>query len=77
MARRRWELERERRTKLAALTADQYPAKIVRRIIVIDAERTVREAVIRNWDSDREARRKTRWVLEIGAEKSGECRSRE
>ena len=63
MAERRWQLDRERREKLALLTAEQYPNRIVRRIVVIDGEQEVREAVIWNWDSDREARRKTRQVL--------------
>lgn len=48
---------------MAALTAEEYPNRIVRRIVVIDNETTVREAVIWFWDSDREARRKLRAVL--------------
>lgn len=46
MAARRWQIDRERRDKIAAMTAEQYPTKIVRRIIVIDDERHVRETVI-------------------------------
>jgi hypothetical protein len=60
MARRRWEIDRARRDKLAALTAEQCPSRIVRRIVVIEEERTVREAVIFSFDSARSARRKLR-----------------
>jgi hypothetical protein len=56
MANRRWDLYRERRNRLAQVTAEMYPNKIVRRIIVIDREQNYREAVIFKWDSDREAR---------------------
>jgi hypothetical protein len=63
MAKRRWELDRQRREKLAALTAKQYPNRIVRRIVVVDQEKLVREAVIWEWDSRREAARKLRAVL--------------
>ena len=38
--------------------------RIVRRIVVIDRERTVREAVIYAGDSLREARRKQRAILQ-------------
>lgn len=63
MAERRWRLDRERRERLASLTAEQYPSRIIRRIVVIDEERTVREAVIWSFDSDRSARRKLRDVM--------------
>lgn len=63
MAKRRWELDRERRNKLAELTAEQFPSRIVRRIVVIDNETTVRETTIWSFDSYREARRKERAVL--------------
>lgn len=63
MAGRRWAKDRARRDALARLTAEQYPARIVRRIIVIDQEQIVREAVIWNWDSRRSAARKQRAVL--------------
>lgn len=63
MAQRRWELDRTRRKQLAALLPEQYPARIVRRIVVIDLERHVRETVIWNFDSARSARRKLRQVL--------------
>ena len=63
MANRRWELDRARRERLAALTAEQYPNEIVRRIVVVDREKTVREAVIWSWDSFRSARAKLRAVL--------------
>ena len=48
---------------MAALTAEHYPNRIVRRIIVIDGEKDAREAVIFEWDSEREGRRKIRAVL--------------
>ncbi len=63
MAAARWALDHERRNQLAKLTAEQYPNRIVRRIIVIDDEKDAREAVIFQWDSAREARRKLRQVL--------------
>lgn len=63
MAKRRWQLDHERRDKLAALTAEQYPAQILRRIIVIEQERTVKEAVIWSFDSARSARRKIQSIL--------------
>ena len=63
MAQARWRADRERRQRLAALTAEQFPGHIVRRIVVIDGETNVREAVVWSFDSTREARRKTRAVL--------------
>jgi len=63
MANRRWALDRERRAKLAALTAEQNPSHIRRRIVVIDRECMVREAVIWSWDSARSARRKVKDVM--------------
>jgi len=63
MANRRWELDRARREKLAARTAEEHPSRIIRRIVVIDQERIVREAVIWSWDSYRSARRKLHEVL--------------
>ena len=63
MARARWRLDRQRRDQLAALSPERYPGRILRRIVVIDDERTVREVILRESDSDREARRKIKWVL--------------
>lgn len=63
MAAARWARDRERRARLAALTAEQYPSRIIRRIVVIDHERTAREAVIWSFDSARSARRKLRDIL--------------
>lgn len=63
MAKRRWELDRQRRDRLAAACPLARVDQIVRRIIVIDREHTVREAVIYAFDSFREARRKARKVL--------------
>ena len=64
MANKRWELVRARRSKLAALTAEQYPNAIVRRIVVIYNEREVREAVIFSFDTPASARRKLNSVLQ-------------
>jgi hypothetical protein len=63
MAKRRWELERERRNRLGVLSPEQCPNAIVRRIVVIDNETTVREVVIWSFDSFRSAKRKERSVL--------------
>jgi len=63
MANRRWQLDRQRRDRLAALTAEQCPAEIVRRIIVIEHERDVKEAVFWNWESGRDRRRKLKAIL--------------
>lgn len=63
MAKRRWELDQERRQKLGELMAEQYPNQIVRRIVVIDNETTVRECVMWRWDSFRECNRKLQMVL--------------
>lgn len=63
MAARRWQLDRERRDKLASLTAEQFPSKIIRRIVVIEDEKTVREAVIWSFDSRRSAAAKVRQAL--------------
>jgi hypothetical protein len=63
-ARRRWELDRQRRERLAATDPIFAGLQIVRRIVVIDHERTVREAVIYAGDSLREARRKQRAILQ-------------
>lgn len=63
MANQRWRLDQERRNRLAVLTAEQHPAKIVRRIVVIDNETTVKEAVIWSFDSGRSRKRKEKEVL--------------
>jgi len=63
MAARRWELDRERRSRMAALDPLAFSDRIVRRIVVIFRETTVKEAVFLSTDSLREARRKLREVL--------------
>jgi len=63
MAKRRWSLDRQRRIHQAELALRCTPDQILRRIVVIDQERIVREAVIWSWDSYRSARRKLREVL--------------
>jgi predicted GIY-YIG superfamily endonuclease len=63
MANRRWELEGQRRDRLAAACPLARVDQIVRRIIVVDREETVRETTIYAFDSFREARRKARKVL--------------
>lgn len=63
MAAARWRRDRMRRQSLAKLSAEACPAHIVRRVVVIDEEREVREAVIWSWDSEREARRKIKRVM--------------
>lgn len=59
----RWDRDRARRDRLAAADPISTGRTIVRRIVVIDNETTVREATIYSDDSYREARRKLRQVL--------------
>ena len=59
----RWKADRERRNLWASMAPERVPAKIVRRIIVIDNETMVREAVIYDTDNYRDARRKQTAVL--------------
>ena len=66
MANARWAKDRAERDRLALLTAEQFPSRIVRRIVVIDDERVVREVTIWNWESGREWKRKERQVLARG-----------
>jgi hypothetical protein len=47
----------------ASIAPERMPAKIIRRIIVIDRETEVREVVMYDTDSLRDARRKLRRVL--------------
>lgn len=60
MAKARWAKDRERRDRLALLTAEQNPSRIIRRIIVIENERDAREVTIWSFDSFRSAKRKVR-----------------
>jgi hypothetical protein len=62
-ANRRWQLDRERRDRLAAADPILHANRILRRIIVIDRETTVREVTIYAWDSAREAKRKEKRAL--------------
>ena len=62
-ANRRWELDRKRRSDLAAKDPAFTGLRIIRRIVVIEGESTVREAVIYNIDSLRSARQKLNRVL--------------
>ena len=65
MNKARWDADRQRREKLAALHPLDYTGRIVLRVIAIRNESTVKEAVIFDTDSDREARRKIRDVLTL------------
>jgi hypothetical protein len=62
MAKRRWEIDRERRDALARLDERDplrvLPDQITRRIIVIENETSVAEIVIRKFDSTRLTNRK-------------------
>ena len=69
MAAERWRRDREQRDLWASIAPERMPAKIVRRIIVIDSEVIVREAVMYDTDSMRDARRKLRQVLTTTATK--------
>jgi len=68
MARRRWQLDRDRRNRLVAIAPEMFPGRIMRRIVVIDEEREVREAVIYESDSIRETLRKVRKVMEFSGD---------
>lgn len=65
MANRRWALDRARRNKLAALTAEQFPTKIEARIVVIVREHTVKEFTLWSFDSWRERQRKCRQAEQV------------
>ncbi len=62
MANVRWQKERQKRDKLARLTAEQHPSKIVLRVIVIREEKDVQEAVVWSFDSRRSAKKKLREI---------------
>lgn len=62
-ANRRWALDRERRTKLDETDPIQVGGKIVRRIVVIDNESTVRERVFYEFDRTCDLKRKLRECL--------------
>lgn len=63
MAAERWRRDRQRRDKLASMNPLQYPGRIVRRVIVITNEIEVREVVLYDTDSYRDARRKLKQVM--------------
>jgi alkyl hydroperoxide reductase subunit AhpC len=63
MANARWKLDRDRRAAMAAKDPAFTGLQIVRRIIVIDREQRVREAVIYAGDSARSARAKLKRIL--------------
>jgi hypothetical protein len=69
MATERWRRDKAQRDLWASMAPERMPAKIVRRIIVIDGETEVREAVLYDTDSIRDARRKLRQVLTTTATK--------
>ena len=54
----RWRLDGIRRDALAAADPVKFTGKIVRRVIVIENESTVREVAVYDFDSCREARRR-------------------
>lgn len=63
MANRRWQLDRARRDAIAAADPLRVSGKILRRIVVIENETTVKETTIYDFDSARSARAKIRRVL--------------
>ena len=63
MAKRRWELDRKRRDRLAALEPEHAINRIVKRIVIITGETEVREVVYYTWDRPSDWRRKDRLVL--------------
>ena len=67
MARRRWELDRLRREQQAVRPVEHLVGRIVRRIVVIENEATVRECVFLDVDSQRTCKRKLRQVLAGGS----------
>jgi len=65
MAARRWELDAHRRDTLADMDPIRFTGRVVRRVVVIDSEMTVREVSIYDFDSKRAAAAKLRTVLSI------------
>lgn len=63
MAARRWQIDRAMRERIAAIAPEQLAGRIVRRIVDIRDEATVREVVIYDFDSRRSAMRKVRSIL--------------
>jgi hypothetical protein len=63
MNKARWDADRKRRDALAAANPVRFIGRILRRVVVIDCESAVREAVIYDFDSYREAKRKERMIL--------------
>lgn len=60
MSKVRWDRDRERRNRLAALEAQQNPTHIAARLIVIVGERNVKEFTMWSFESWRERQRKCR-----------------
>ena len=62
MNKARWDADRLRRDKLAAMHPLQWPGRIVLRVVVIRNESEAQEAVIFDTDSRRDERRKLRRI---------------
>jgi hypothetical protein len=64
MANRRWQIQRQREAELAAMDPIKLTGRIIRRIVVIDHERDVRECVFTDLTSRRQAAAQLRQVLQ-------------
>lgn len=73
MAARRWELDAERRAAINAMNPIKFSGRIIRRVVVIDHEKTAREAVIYDFDSRRSAAAKLRRILLIPNQANDQC----
>ena len=59
----RWDADRLRRDALAVADPTKFTGRIVKRVIVIENETTVKEAAIYDFDSYREGQRRVQRLL--------------
>ena len=62
LAKARWDKDRAMRDRIAAIEPASFAAEIVRRVVVIDREKAVREIVFYAFDTYSDRRRKLREV---------------
>jgi len=64
-AKRRWELDAQRRARRAAMAPIKFTGRIVKRIIIIEEEVRAKEITIYDFDTFRDMKRKLRSVLTL------------